>query len=61
MSDNTVLPTNPFISLFRHALTALGASLVTSGVLSEGMLQELVGATITFISVGWYWYTRPKT
>ncbi len=51
---------NPFLGLFRHALTALGATLVTNGVLTDGMLQELIGAVISLGSVGWYWYTKPK-
>lgn len=55
-----VVTTNPYISLFRHALTAVGSVLVTKGLIEEGMLQELIGATITFISVGWFWLSKPK-
>jgi hypothetical protein len=59
MALPTTVTSSPWIALLRHALTAVGSMLVTQGVMDDGMMQELIGAFITFASVGWYWFTRP--
>lgn len=41
------------LGVLRHALTTLGGSFVTSGLLSADELQQLVGAVLTMVGIGW--------
>ena len=44
---------NLLIALLRHVLTFIGATIVSKGLLDEATMVELVGAAISFLSVGW--------
>ena len=41
------------IALLRHLLTFIGGTLVAKGLLDATALQEIIGALITLLSVGW--------
>ena len=41
------------IALLRHLLTFIGGTLVAKGILDSATLQEIIGALITLLSVGW--------
>jgi len=41
------------IALLRHLLTFIGGTLVAKGLLDATALQEIIGAIITLLSVGW--------
>ena len=41
------------IALLRHLLTFIGGTLVAKGLLDTETLQEIIGALITLLSVGW--------
>lgn len=47
--------TNPTIfALIRHALTVLGGWLLSKGVLDDAsMVEELAGALVTLLGIGW--------
>ena len=44
---------NQVLSLVRSVLLGLGASLVASGKLTDGSLQEIVGGLLAVASVVW--------
>jgi positive regulator of sigma E activity len=55
---NTETPKLPImksavIALLRHLLTFIGGTLVAKGLLDTETLQEIIGALITLLSVGW--------
>jgi heme A synthase len=41
------------LAFLRHLLTFIGGTVVAKGLLDEATMTELVGALISFISVGW--------
>ena len=41
------------IALLRHLLTFIGGTLVAKGILDSATLQDIIGALITLLSVGW--------
>jgi hypothetical protein len=47
-------------SLLRHILTFLGGFLVTSGVIDESILLEVVGAIITIAGFVWGFISKNK-
>jgi hypothetical protein len=40
-----------WLGIIRHALTALGGGLVTSGAISDSELQTAIGAVVTLIGL----------
>jgi len=48
------------IALLRHLLTFIGGALVAKGFLDAAALQELIGALITMLSVGWMAVSKYK-
>ena len=62
---NTETPKLPLmksavIALLRHLLTFIGGTLVAKGLLDTETLQELIGALITLLSVGWMTIDKVK-
>ena len=53
--DTTKLPIMKaaVIALLRHLLTFIGGTLVAKGIIDTESLQEIIGAVITLLSVGW--------
>lgn len=45
-------------SLIRHFLTAAGGGLVTSGVLTSGQEQTVIGALLALGGIGWSVYQK---
>lgn len=41
------------IALLRHLLTFIGGTLVAKGIIDAEVLQEVIGAILTLLSVGW--------
>lgn len=41
------------LGIIRHALTVAGGALVTSGYLGSSDVEQIVGALVTIIGVGW--------
>ena len=41
------------IALLRHLLTFIGGTLVAKGIIDTESLQEIIGAILTLLSVGW--------
>lgn len=41
------------LGIVRHVLTTAGGSLVTSGLLTGGQLQDAVGALVVLTGVAW--------
>ena len=41
------------LALLHHLLTFIGGALVAKGFIDTESLQELIGAVITLLSVGW--------
>lgn len=41
------------IALLRHLLTFIGGTLVAKGIIDTESLQEIIGAVLTLLSVGW--------
>ena len=48
------------IALLRHLLTFIGGTLVAKGLLDTETLQEIIGALITLLSVGWMTIDKVK-
>ena len=48
------------ISLLRHLLTFIGGTLVAKGFIDTESLQELIGAVITLLSIGWMTVDKAK-
>jgi len=48
------------IALLRHLLTFIGGNLVAKGLLDTETLQEIIGALITLLSVGWMTIDKVK-
>jgi len=46
--------------LLRHILTFVGGYLVTSGIIDEAILSEVVGAIITITGFVWSWIGKDK-
>ena len=62
---NTETPKLPLmksavIALLRHLLTFIGGTLVAKGLLDTETLQEIIGALITLLSVGWMTVDKVK-
>jgi len=62
---NTETPKLPLmksavIALLRHLLTFIGGTLVAKGLLDTETLQEIIGALITLLSVGWMTIDKVK-
>ena len=62
---NTETPKLPImksavIALLRHLLTFIGGTLVAKGLLDTETLQEIIGALITLLSVGWMALDKTK-
>lgn len=51
--DKPNLMQSAIIALLRHLLTFIGGTLVAKGILDSATLQEIIGALITLLSVGW--------
>ena len=51
---NLVLP------LLRHALTFIGGLIAAKGYLDESSVSEIVGATISIVSVLWMTFEKKK-
>ena len=51
--DKPNIMQSAIIALLRHLLTFIGGTLVAKGILDSATLQEVIGALITLISVGW--------
>lgn len=47
-------------ALLRHTLTAAGAWLATRYGIDEGAVEQLAGAVVTLLSVGWSVYDARK-
>ena len=41
------------LALLRHLLTFIGGTLVAKGIVDAEVLQEVIGAILTLLSVGW--------
>ena len=41
------------LGIVRHGLTFIGGLLITKGLLDQGTLSELIGATSTLVGVIW--------
>ena len=48
------------IALLRHLLTFIGGALVAKGFIDTESLQELIGALITLLSIGWMTVDKAK-
>jgi len=46
--------------LLRHILTFLGGYLVTSGVIDESILMEVVGAITTIVGFAWSFISKKQ-
>ena len=51
--DKPNLMQSAIIALLRHLLTFIGGTIVAKGILDSATLQEIIGALITLLSVGW--------
>ena len=47
-------------SLVRHILTALGAILVSKGVVGQTETEAIVGGVVTAIGLGWSFWDKFK-
>ena len=48
------------LALLRHLLTFIGGALVAKGFIDTESLQELIGALITLLSIGWMTVDKAK-
>ena len=48
------------LALLRHLLTFIGGALVAKGFIDTESLQELIGAIITLLSIGWMTVDKAK-
>ena len=58
--DKPNLMQSAIIALLRHLLTFIGGTLVAKGLLDATALQEIIGALITLLSVGWMTVEKVK-
>jgi hypothetical protein len=58
--DKPNIMQSAIIALLRHLLTFIGGSLVAKGLLDATVLQEIIGALITLVSVGWMTIEKVK-
>ena len=58
--DKPNLMQSAIIALLRHLLTFIGGTLVAKGLLDATALQEIIGALITLLSVGWMALDKTK-
>lgn len=49
-----------FLPLLRHALTFIGGLIAAKGYLDESSVSEIVGATISLVSVLWMTFEKKK-
>ena len=59
--DKPNLMQSAIIALLRHLLTFIGGTLVAKGLLDATALQEIIGALITLLSVGWMAVEKVKS
>lgn len=52
MSFN-IFTTDQYLGFIRHLLTVAGGALVTKGILTDQVLNELVGSLMTLVGFGW--------
>jgi hypothetical protein len=45
--------TDQYLGLIRHLLTVAGGALVAKGVVSDQVLNDVIGAVMTLIGFGW--------
>ena len=50
-----MIPAN-ILDLIRHGLTAVGAVLVSDGLVTSSQLTDLVGGVLVVISLAWNFY-----
>jgi hypothetical protein len=51
---------NPIVlSMMRQFLTSAGAALITSGYLTAGQWEQVVGGALVLVSVGWSYFKKP--
>jgi hypothetical protein len=48
------------LALLRHLLTFIGGALVAKGFIDTESLQEIIGAIITLLSIGWMTVDKAK-
>ena len=48
------------LALLRHLLTFIGGTLVAKGIVDAEVLQEVIGAIPTLLSVGWMTIDKAK-
>jgi hypothetical protein len=48
------------LALLRHLLTFIGGALVAKGFIDTESLQEIIGAIITMLSIGWMTVEKSK-
>lgn len=48
------------LALLRHLLTFIGGALVAKGFIDTESLQELIGAILTLLSIGWMTVDKAK-
>ena len=58
--DKPNLMQSAIIAFLRHLLTFIGGTLVAKGLLDATALQEIIGALITLLSVGWMTVEKVK-
>jgi hypothetical protein len=50
-----------WLGVLRHALTTIGAVLMTMGFVDEGMWATVSGAILTLVPTVWSWYSNRMT
>lgn len=53
-----MITTERMFSMIRHSLTFLGGILVSKGILTEVMLDELIGSILTLGGILWSIFRR---
>ena len=48
------------LALLRHLLTFIGGALVAKGFIDTESLQEVIGAILTLLSIGWMTVDKAK-
>ncbi|EJN04217.1 hypothetical protein [Phyllobacterium sp. YR531] len=59
--DKTVIFNTVVLPMVRHFLQILSGYLVASGGLDQANAENLTGAFLAIISVGWWYYTKNST
>ena len=53
-----IFTTEQYLGFIRHLLTVAGGALVTKGILTDQVLNQLVGSLMTLIGFGWSLLTK---